>query len=99
MPSQGSNSTHQLVFLAENRHGRSALYRTVKVSGHPPPAFQIRVTTDYNYAYRKIRKLTTDHDGIPTLSLRLPVPTFSPFRTVQLLQSVPEHWSCHGRAD
>ena len=99
MPIQGPNSTHQWVFLAENRHGRSVLNRTVKVSVHPPPAFQIHVTRDSNYAYRKIRKLTTDRHAIPTLSLRLSVPTFSPFRTVQLLQSVPEHGSCHGCAD
>jgi len=31
--------------------------------------------------------------------LRLPVSTFSPFRTVQHLQRVLEHGSCHGRAD
>ena len=99
MPSQGSNSTHQWVILAENRDGQSVFYRTVKVTGHPAPASHIHVTTACNYAYRKICKMTSDRDGIPTHSLRLPVPTFSPFRTVQHLQSVPEHGSCHGRAD
>ena len=60
MPIQGRNSRHQWVFLAENGNGRSVLNRTVKVLGNPSPAFQIHVTTDSNYAYRKICKLTTE---------------------------------------